>query len=170
MMNSIDLLKIIFTGSIDAGKSTAIHTISAIGDINTATAEKITSTMDYGQLYLANNEKIDLYGTLGERRFEFMSATLCQGALGLIILINNTHKNPLNEVDYYLNLNADFLTKNPAVIAVTHYDEVNTPSVENYQTYLQQRGYTWPVVSADARDKKDIATLINALLLMREYS
>jgi len=170
LMNSIDLLKIVFTGSIGAGKSTAIQTISAIGEIKTLTAESLSNTMDYGQLYLPNNEKLDLYGTLGKRQFEFMSTTLCQGALGLIILINNTHEDPLSEVDYYLNLNADFLTHNPAVIAITHYDEVNTPSIENYQAYLQQRGDNWPVVHADTRYREEVATLIKIMLLMREYA
>jgi len=169
-MNTIELCKIVFTGSIGAGKSTAIQTISAIGEINTATTEKITNTMDYGQLHLPDNEKLDLYGTLGERRFHFMSKTLCEGALGLIVLINNTHANPFDEVDYYLNLNAEFLKNNPAIIAVTHYDEVNTPSVENYQTYLQQRGDVLPVIRADTRKPKDVATLINALILTREYA
>ncbi len=170
LMNTIELLKIVFTGSIGAGKSTAIHTISAISDINANFAEKTTNTMDYGQLYLSANEKLDLYGTLGERRFDFMNATLCKGALGLIILINNTHPNPFDEVDYYLNLNADFLENNPAVIAVTHYDKVNTPSIENYQTYLQQRDNVFPVMRADARKPKDVATLINTLILSREYA
>lgn len=169
-MNTIELFKIVFTGSIGAGKSTAIHTISAIGEINTEVAEKITNTMDYGQLHLPDNEKLDLYGTLGERRFDFMSKTLCNGALGLIVLINNTHAKPFDEVDYYLNLNADFLKNNPAIIAVTHYDEVSTPSVENYQAYLQQRGDMFPVIHADTRKPKDVATLINALILTREYA
>ena len=169
-MNTIELLKIVFTGSLGAGKSTAIQRISAIGEIDTEMAEEITNTMDYGQLYLPDNEKLDLYGTLGERRFDFMSKTLCEGALGLIVLINNTHANPFDEVDYYLNLNADFLENNPAVIAVTHYDEVSTPSVENYQTYLQQRGDVFPVVRTDTREVKDVAILINTLILMREYS
>ncbi len=169
-MNMVELFKIVFTGSIGAGKSTAIHTISAIGEINTEKAEKITNTMDYGQLHLPDNEKLDLYGTLGDRRFGFMSKTLCEGALGLIVLINNTHANPFSEVDYYLNLNADFLENNPVVIAITHYDEVSTPSVENYQTYLQQRGDVLPVIRADTRKPKDVATLINALILTREYA
>lgn len=169
-MNTIELLKIVFTGSIGGGKSTAIHTISAIGEINTEMAEKITNTMDYGQLHLPNNENLDLYGTLGDRRFDFMSQTLCEGALGLIVLINNTHANPFEEIDYYLNLNARFLKDNPAIIAVTHYDEVSTPSVENYQTYLEQRGNILPVIRADMRKPKDVATLINALILSREYA
>lgn len=169
-MNTIELFKIVFTGSIGAGKSTAIHTISTIGEINTNFSEKITNTMDYGQLYLPDNEKLDLYGTLGERRFGFMSKTLCEGALGLIVLINNTHENPFDEVDYYLNLNADFLKNNPAVIAITHYDKVNTPSIENYQSYLQQRGDVFFVMPADTRKLKDVATLINALLLSKEYA
>ncbi|MDQ7091957.1 MAG: GTP-binding protein [Methylococcales bacterium] len=169
-MNTVELTKIVFTGSIAAGKSTAINTISAIGNTTKNTSEAISSTMDYGQLYLPNSEKLDLYGTLGDRRFSFMSATLCQGALGIIILINNTHKNPFDELDYYLNLNANFLTKNPAIIGVTHYDEVNTPSIENYQSYLQQCGNSSPVIHVDVRKANEVAVLINALLLAREYA
>jgi len=91
-------------------------------------------------LTLSENEKLHLYGTPGQRRFSFMNHILCEGALGLIILIDNSQENPLQDLDYYLNLNARFLIHHPAVIGITHIDESNSPSLQTYQTYLNERG------------------------------
>ncbi len=90
--------KIVFTGCVGAGKSTAIRTISESDPLSTevkSTEKRIlqqkpttTVVMDYGDFILNNGQKIFLYGTPGQRRFDFMSPILTEGASGLIILIN----------------------------------------------------------------------------------
>ncbi|NOQ63054.1 MAG: GTP-binding protein [Methyloprofundus sp.] len=176
----MEKFKLVFTGSVAAGKTTAIQAISEVDTISTEVRpseesilrQKPTTTiaMDYGQVTLEGNEKLHLYGTPGQRRFDFMCSILCEGALGLIILINNSHEDVFTELDYYLNLNAAFLSKNPAVIGVTHYDEVNTPSIKAYQQYLHERGDAWPVLRADARDINSVAVLIETLMFAMEYA
>lgn len=172
-------IKLVFTGSVGAGKTTAISTISEVPIISTETKpseesisrRKATTTvaMDYGEITLDDGNKIYLYGTPGQRRFDFMCHILTQGALGLIILIDNTHPNPLEDLDYYLNLNAEFLRKSQAVVGVTHYDESNTPSIDDYCHCLHERGEFWPVVRADAREEEDVVMLIETLLASLEY-
>jgi signal recognition particle receptor subunit beta len=172
-------IKLVFTGSVGAGKTTAIGTISEVPILSTevkpsetAVARRKSSTtvaMDYGEITLEDGNKLYLYGTPGQRRFDFMCHILTKGALGLIILIDNTHPEPLEDLDYYLNLNADFLSKNQAVIGVTHYDEINQPSIEDYCHCLHERGEFWPVVRADARKSEDVVMLIEILLASLEY-
>ena len=179
-MNDKHKIKFVFTGSVGAGKTTAIKTISEVDPIsteakpseNSVIKRKSTTTvaMDYGELTLDDNQKVYLYGTPGQRRFDFMCNILTKGALGLIVLIDNTHEDPMGELDYYLNLNADFLQNTAAVIGVSHFDETNQPTVDDYYQALHERGDPWPVIHIDARDKDDIIILLNTLLATLEYS
>ncbi len=172
-------VKFVFTGSVGAGKTTAIAAISETQPISTEAKpseghvlkHKTTTTvaMDYGELTLEDGNKLHLYGTPGQRRFDFMCHILIRGALGLIVLIDNSHDDPLSELDYYLNLNAEFLLKNPAVIGVTHYDQSASPSVDAYYRALQERGDNWPVVHADARKPNDVILLLDTLLALLAY-
>lgn len=173
-------LKVVFTGCVGAGKTTAIDAISEIDPISTdvkstesSVLERKSSTtvaMDYGELTLDAETKLYLYGTPGQRRFDFMSHVLMKGALGLVILIDNSHKTPLEELDYYLNLNAEFLTVNPAVIGITHYDEISQPTVDDYYNVLKEHGDFWPVIQSDARKPEDVVLLLHTLLAILEYS
>jgi signal recognition particle receptor subunit beta len=171
--------KLVFTGSVGAGKTTAIGAISEIPPVTTeakpseesvlAQKRSTTVAMDYGVLTLEGGLKLHLYGTPGQRRFDFMCHILTRGALGLIVLIDNTHQDPLGELDYYLNLNAAFLRKSTAVVGVTHADIMNRPTMREYYDCLAERGDSWPVLAVDARTKRDVAMLIHTLIAQLEY-
>lgn len=173
-------VKLVFTGSVGAGKTTAIATISEIPPVTTearpseaAVLQMKTSTtiaMDYGELTLLDGQKLHLYGTPGQRRFDFMCQILTKGALGLIILINNSLDDPLAELDYYLDINTTFLHGKKAVIGITHYDIKQSPNLKEINDYLRQRGTSWPVIRADSRDRDSVVTLIDTLLATLEYS
>ena len=177
---SLQKTKIVFTGSVGAGKTLAISQISEVNAISTdvksteagVLRKKLTTTvaMDYGELTISGNEKLYLYGTPGQRRFDFMSHILCEGALGLIILIDNSHEYPLQELDYYLNLNARFLMSHPAVIGITHVDESATPTLQAYQACLNERGETFPIICMDARIRRDVLLLLQILIIEIEAS
>lgn len=171
---SLKKTKIVFTGSVGAGKTLAINQLSEVPAISTdvksnesaVLRKKVTTTvaMDYGELTLSETEKLYLYGTPGQRRFDFMSHILCEGALGLIILIDNSQENPLEDLDYYLNLNAKFLMDHPVVIGITHVDESGTPSLHDYQACLDERGESFPLMRIDARVKRDVLLLLCTLV------
>ena len=173
-------IKFVFTGCVGAGKTTAIHTISEVDPVSTEAKptessvirRKKTTTvaMDYGEITLDGEDKLYLYGTPGQRRFDFMCHILTEGALGLIILIDNTHEDPMGELDYFLNLNAAFLQKSAAVIGITHFDEATEPAIDDYYHALEERGDPWPVIHVDAREADDVVILLNTLLATLEYS
>ncbi|MDD2724484.1 MAG: ATP/GTP-binding protein [Methylovulum sp.] len=177
--NSHNQIKVVFTGCVGAGKTTAITTISEKPPVSTEVKPSeasvikrkasTTVAMDYGELTLDGGDKLYLYGTPGQRRFEFMTDILTKGALGLIVLIDNSHENPLDELDYYLNLNHRFLTDNPAVIGITHYDVASQPSVDDYYAALAERGDPWPVIHVDARSAMDVKLLLDTLLAVLEF-
>lgn len=179
-MNPNKKIKFVFTGCVGAGKTTAIASISEVPPVSTeahsneesVVRRKTTTTvaMDYGELTLADGEKVYLYGTPGQRRFDFMCHILTNGALGLIVLVDNTNPDPMGELDYFLNLNAAFLQKGAAVIGVTHYDMISKPNIDDYYHCLSERGDPWPVLHVDARKKEDVALLLHTLLATLEYS
>ncbi|MGR9105425.1 MAG: GTP-binding protein [Gammaproteobacteria bacterium] len=179
-MNPNQKFKFVFTGCVGAGKTTAITSISEVPPVSTeakATEDSVvrrkgttTVAMDYGELTLADGEKVFLYGTPGQRRFDFMCHILTNGALGLIVLVDNTNPDPLGELEYFLNLNAGFLQKGAAVIGVTHYDVSTQPSIEDYYNCLSERGDPWPVLHVDARKSEDVTLLLHTLLATLEYA
>ena len=99
--------KIIFTGPVGAGKTTAIGAISDIPTVVTdASASDMTLNrkgyttvaLDYGLLYLDDRTKVHLYGTPGQERFDFMWEILTNGGIGLILLLDNSRANPLKDM------------------------------------------------------------------------
>lgn len=73
--------KIVFGGTMGAGKSAAIKTLSDVAVISTEAVNtdtqahsKLLTTVgiDYGEIKLDDDTKIGLYGTPGQDRFDFM--------------------------------------------------------------------------------------------------
>ena len=81
--------KILITGTMGAGKTTAIAAISEVPPImtdvqnNDTSNSKLTTTvgLDYGELSLDGGDKLRIYGTPGQERFAFMWKVLAKGAL-----------------------------------------------------------------------------------------
>lgn len=170
-------IKFIFTGPPGAGKTTAIATISEFPPVSTdvfATddvgdmKDKTTVAMDFGEITLDNGQKVRLYGTPGQKRFDFMWKILIQGGLGLIILINNTIPNPLDELGKYLDDFSEFIAETDVVIGITCMDVNNNPSLDDYYIFLKEKGYICPVFAVDAREKTDVLLMLDALLACLE--
>lgn len=165
--------KIIFTGPMGAGKTTAIASISEIPPISTdvrcsdeAAARKETTTvaMDYGYFNLEDGIRIHLYGTPGQERFNYMWRILSQGGIGLIVLIDNANPAPLDDMVFYLDAFDEFIQATGAVIGVTRMDVSRRLQLEDYRNKLLERGQIFPVFEVDARQANDVKILIHALL------
>lgn len=165
--------KIIFTGPVGAGKTTAITSLSdekAITtdeyatDMTQQRKSQTTVAMDYGVMKLGNNERIHLYGTPGQERFDFMWDILVEGGIGLILLLDNTRSNPFKDLEFFLNAFSDFIKNNKVIIGVTFMDTQPIPSLEDYQKKLAEMKLGIPVFEVDSRRQKDVATLVQALL------
>ncbi|ENV74878.1 hypothetical protein F944_02744 [Acinetobacter ursingii DSM 16037 = CIP 107286] len=103
--------KIVFAGSMGAGKTEAIKSLSEIPVLATeafntdqAAHEKQQTTVgiDYGEITLEDGVKIGLYGTPGQTRFDFIWTVICEGAIGVILLIDHSVEAPLEELEAYL--------------------------------------------------------------------
>lgn len=166
-------LKIIVTGPVGAGKTTAIASVSEIRPIVTDVVARgvvsrkkamTTVVMDYGVVN-RKEQKIHLYGTPGQQRFDFMWDLLVTGGFGLIMLIDNTSRNPFKDLEFFIDAHGQFLQHAKLVIGVTRQDIEPNPSIEDYREYLKKAHLSYPVIAADARVKSDISRLLNRLLV-----
>lgn len=165
--------KIIFTGPVGAGKTTAIGSISDIEVVKTeagATDEtalrkaSTTVAMDYGVIHLDGGGKVHLYGTPGQERFSFMWDILTVGGIGLMLLIDNAREDPLADLEFYLKAFKKFIDKNAVVIGVTRMDLSPRPGLYTFHTKLAELGIKAPVFEVDARSRDDIKLMLQALL------
>jgi uncharacterized protein len=165
--------KIIFTGPVGAGKTTAIHSISDVPPIKTdASASDMTKSrkaattvaMDYGVMNLEDGEKIHLYGTPGQERFDFMWDILVTGGIGLILLLDNTRADPFKDMRFFLDVFKKFIDETHVAIGITQMDRSNKPTIADYHAQLQISDLKPPIFAVDARAKSDVSLLVQALL------
>ena len=168
--------KILFSGTTGAGKTTAIGQVSEIPPMSTdvrntdtgLSKEMTTVGMDYGEVTLDNGDKLRLYGTPGQKRFDFMWKILSKGALGLIILIDNSQADPLADLDTYLHGFAQLIEDTACVVAVGRTEAHATPDLEQFANHMATRGIICPVLAADVRDGQQVTQLLELLLLQLE--
>ncbi len=167
--------KIIFTGPVGAGKTTAITSISDIPTVRTEARASdetrkrkpnTTVAMDYGVINLDEGAKVHLYGTPGQERFDFMWELLTQKGIGLVLMLDNRRDDPLEDMRYFLEAFRDFITDRAVVIGVTGMDVKNRPGLHSYHNRLMEMGMKPPLFEVDARRREDVKTLLLALLSM----
>ncbi len=172
--------KIIFTGPVGSGKTSAISVLSDVpivstdakaSDMTINRKENTTVAMDYGVLYLNDNSKVHLYGTPGQERFDFMWEILRVGGLGLILLLDNTRANPKKDMYFFLHAFKDFIREVPIVIGVSKMDLQPYPTTYEYmemladvQQDLELVNPVPPIFEIDGRNKNDVKNLVMALL------
>lgn len=177
---------ILFVGSVGAGKTQAIRTISDIEVVDTeagATDEtallkqNTTVAMDMGVMQLGAHDKVRLYGAPGQDRFDFMWDILLDQSRGVVLLIDHSRPNPVEDLAHYM----EQLTRRmqnrvlPIVVGVTHADMGKPASIDAYRNYFGEttsisHRQVVPVLEADARSLHDVKTLLLALTSMLDMN
>ncbi|HUD43839.1 MAG TPA: ATP/GTP-binding protein [Dokdonella sp.] len=168
---------ILFAGPMGAGKTTAIASLSEIPVVRTEAHNtdtdrhaKATTTvaLDYGEITLADGDKVRLYGLPGQERFDFMWRILEPRAIGMVLLIDNAGADPLADLDHYLNAFARFRDRGAVVVGITRSDLARQPSIDDYYARLRNRALFLPVLEVDARDPAQAGILLSALIVSIE--
>jgi len=174
--------KIIFAGPVGAGKTTAIGSVSDILVVGTEAKasdevaqrkENTTVAMDYGILNLEGGQKVHLYGTPGQDRFNFMWEILSEGAMGFVILVDSARPDPLTDLETYLKAFGKNITDSgdAVVIGVTR-TELN-PQVDlldRFNERLAALKLNIPVFEVDGRQREDVKQMLMALLTLLDPS
>jgi uncharacterized protein len=168
------LYKILFAGPVGAGKTTAIASVSDSEVVQTDARatdevvqrkERTTVAMDYGTLVIDESLTIQLVGTPGQERFDFMWDILARGALGAVILIDNARPDPQADLGLYLNAFRRVLKAagGKGVIGITRCDLAPSPGLDRYRAFVAEQGLRWPVFEVDARARSDVKVALLAL-------
>lgn len=168
--------KILFTGTMGAGKTTAIAAISDVPPVTTdvlntdesLSKETTTVGFDYGELALPDGDRLRLYGTPGQQRFSFMWQILAKGALGLVILIDNSRPQPLADLAIYLENFAHLISDTACVVGVGRMDSHAQPDLEAYSQCLHEHGVMCPVIATDVRERQQVVMLLDLLMVQLE--
>ncbi|MDO6513875.1 ATP/GTP-binding protein [Neptuniibacter sp. 2_MG-2023] len=173
--------KVLFTGSVCSGKTTAIRSLSDIETVDTDARvsdsairrkKKTTIAMDYGVLDLSDSARLHLYGTPGQERFKFMwevmMSDLVHDAEGLVLLVDNTRNDPFKDIRFYVEEFRDFIVRRRLIIAVTHSDEKAEPDHDYYMQELKAMGLFTTVIFIDARDPSSVLKIVKELVGHRE--
>jgi uncharacterized protein len=165
--------KIIFAGPVGAGKTTAIVSLSdeppvttdeAATDMTTSRKPRTTVAMDYGIMKLADGQRIHLYGTPGQERFDFMWDILVKGGIGLVLLVDATRPAPVKDMLFFLDAFRTFVQDTGVVVGVTRCDMAPSFAPADLHEALARAGLNVPVFTVDARSRADVQTLVKALL------
>jgi uncharacterized protein len=155
-----------------AGKTTAIATISEIAPVRTdvqntdrSSNSKATTTtaLDYGEVTLPSGDKLRLYGTPGQARFDFMWKILGEGALGVIVLVDNSRPDPLADLREYLLAFRDTVAGSRAVVGVGRSEDHPLPGMEAFHSATHELGLATPILSIDVRRREDVLLLLDVL-------
>ncbi|MGI1677754.1 MAG: GTP-binding protein [Cellvibrionaceae bacterium] len=168
--------KLVFTGTTGAGKTTAIKAVSETDIVQTdvkntdASFKKLKTTvgLDFGLLQLPDGDRLRLFGTPGQERFNFMWKILIKDAFGLIILIDNSRPDPIADLQVYLEAFKEELLTTPCVIGIGRSKENPFPDVDNFTEKLAENDLVFPIISVDVREKDDVAMLIEIILAQVE--
>jgi signal recognition particle receptor subunit beta len=164
--------KIVFTGPMGAGKTSAIAAISEVVPVLTEVdnsdrlsfdKQSTTVGFDFGRITLANGHSVRLYGTPGQARFRFMWDILGRGAAGVIVLIDASQPGALVQMDHFVDVFKPHVPAGAIVIGIGRTDQPGALSSEAFAARLDARGLMVPVLSIDARKPRDVLVLVQTL-------
>lgn len=167
--------KIIVAGPVGAGKTEAIRSLSDKGIVTTEEVasdatknikETTTVAMDYGVMKLDGGEQVRLYGTPGQRRFDFMWEILSENALGLILLLNAAEGDPVEDLHYYLDSFMPLIASSALVVGITHAEDMPWDLHDRLSKALFDRDVAANVSVVDARRRDQMQMLVRSLVYM----
>lgn len=169
--------KIVFTGPMGAGKTTAIAALSEVAPVRTEVEntdrmshgkEFTTVGLDMGRITLGDGQVVRLYGTPGQPRFRFMWDILGRGAAGAIILLDATQAGALVQLDLFVDAFAPHVPRGAIVIGLGRTGQADALASDAFAERLEARGYTLPVLSVDVRRRRDVMLLVETLACILE--
>jgi small GTP-binding protein len=173
-------VKMVITGPFSAGKTEFIRSISEIDVVSTerkisSEAERVkeetTVAMDFGRITVDDDLVLYLFGTPGQRRFDFMWEILSEGMLGFIVLIDSVRPETFREAKHILEIFRSY-APTPYVVAANKQDLPDAWSSEDLRIALKidSNIKVLPCVATDKEQVKNVLLelLYSILELMEE--
>jgi len=138
-------VKIVVTGPFSAGKTQFIRSVSEIDVVATERKithepEKIKETttvaMDFGRITVDEELVLYLFGTPGQKRFDFMWEILSEGMLGFIVVVDSTSPETFREARSILQTFKAY-APTPYVVAANKQDRPDAWEIEDMRLALR---------------------------------
>jgi uncharacterized protein len=164
-------VKMVVTGPFNAGKTEFIRSVSEIDVVSTerkisSQAEKVkestTVAMDFGRITVDNDLVLYLFGTPGQRRFDFMWEILSEGMLGFIVMVDSTRPETFREARSILETFRAY-APTPYVVAANKQDREDAWELDDMRIALRLDSKV-KLISCVAREKESVKTILLELL------
>ena len=138
-------VKMVVTGPFSSGKTQFIQTVSEIDVVSTerkitSDAEKIkestTVAMDFGRITVDDELVLYLFGTPGQKRFDFMWEILSEGMLGFVVMVDSTKPETFREAKSILETFRAY-APTPYVVAANKQDRPDAWEVDDLRIALR---------------------------------
>ncbi len=138
-------VKMVVTGPFSAGKTEFIRSVSEIDVVSTerkisAEAERVkeytTVAMDFGRITVDDDLVLYLFGTPGQRRFDFMWEILSEGMLGFIVMVDSTRPETFREARSILETFRAY-APTPYVVTANKQDKSDAWDLEDMRVALR---------------------------------
>lgn len=164
-------VKMVVTGPFSAGKTVFISSVSEIDVVSTerritSATEQIKETttvaMDFGRITVDEDLVLYLFGTPGQRRFDFMWEILSEGMLGFIVLVDSTKPETFREAKRILETFESYAAT-PFVVAANKQDLEDAWEPEDLRIILRLNPNV-KVLPCVAQDKESVKNVLLELL------
>jgi small GTP-binding protein len=167
----METVKMVVTGPFSAGKTEFIQTVSEIDVVSTekkitSEAERIkestTVAMDFGRITVDASLVLYLFGTPGQKRFDFMWEILSEGMLGFIVMVDSTRPETFREARSILETFRAY-APTPYVVAANKQDQDDAWELEDMRIALRLEDGI-KMLPCVAVDKESVKTVLLELL------
>jgi small GTP-binding protein len=163
----------VITGPYASGKTEFIRSISEIDVVSTeagvsqGTREyevkpETTVAMDFGRITVDDDLVLYLFGTPGQRRFDFMWEILAEGMLGFVVMVDSTKPETFREAKSILETFRAY-APTPYVVAANKQDIEEAWPAEDLRIALRIEDHV-KLLPCVARDKESVKNVLLELL------
>jgi signal recognition particle receptor subunit beta len=165
-------VKMVITGPFSSGKTEFIRTISEIDIVSTerrissdaeaSEKDDTTVAMDFGRITVDDDLVLYLFGTPGQRRFDFMWEILAEGMLGFVVLVDSARPETFREARSILETFRAY-APTPYVVAANKQDMEDAWEVGDLKVALRlEEGVK--MLPCVAQDKDKVKNVLLELL------
>ncbi len=160
-------VKMVVTGPFSSGKTEFIRSVSEIDVVSTerkisgagerAVKQATTVAMDFGRITVDEDLVLYLFGTPGQKRFDFMWEILSEGMLGFIVMVDSTRPETYREARSILETFRAY-APTPYVVAANKQDMDDAWDLEDmrHALRLDSKVKLLPCVATDKATVKNV--------------